>query len=85
VQQSPKRGAGPAGDPDTDEDDEVVVAVIDEGRPAARRKAHPALPADDGEEIPDGVRSWRDRHGPTVYVIGCLVVMGVLMTLQSTC
>lgn len=86
MQQSPKkRGAGPAGDPDTDEDDEVIEAVIDESRPAPRRQAQPPPTGDDAVQVPDGARSWRDRHGPTVYIVGCLLVMGLLMALQSNC
>lgn len=87
MQQAPKRarGAGPAGDPDGDEDDEIVAGVIDESRPPARRAAEPARPPDDGDQVPDGARTWRDRHGPSLYVVGCLLVMGVVMALQSSC
>jgi len=35
--------------------------------------------------VPDGPKSWRDRHGPSLFVAGCLATLVLLMVFQSGC
>ncbi|HTE51814.1 MAG TPA: hypothetical protein VK698_13260 [Kofleriaceae bacterium] len=40
---------------------------------------------DDDHGVPDGPKSWRDRHGPSLFVAGCLATLVLLMVFQSGC